>query len=216
MEELTGNVNMGRDLIHFTEGLSSVFRNMACALKPGKPLVFTYHHNNLNAYYPIAVAILDAGLTCSASLPCPAEMGASIHISNTRSSITDTVFVSRSTGTVRRKWVPDTPKGLASVVREDIEFLKQGKMKPSRGDLRCIIFGHLIRLAIWSLRSRWSKEIDTKMRLRRIEGWISEFGGLQGVEMYLGDMLATVPEKQSMAVKESEAIYGGDNGEIPF
>jgi len=215
MEELTGNENMGRDLTHFTEGLSSVFRNMADALKHGKPLVFTYHHNNLSAYYPIAVAILDAGLTCSASLPCPAEMGASIHISNTRSSITDTVFVSRSTGKVRRKWVPDTPLGLASVVREDIEFLKQGNMKPSRGDLRCIIFGHLIRLAIWSLRTGWRTEIDTKMRLSKIESWISEFGGLQGVEMYLDDMLAAVPEKQSMAVGESEAIYGGDD-EITF
>ena len=216
MEELTGNENMGRDLTHFTEGLSSVFKNMADALKPGKPLVFTYHHNNLSAYYPIAVAILDSGLTCSASLPCPAEMGASIHISNTRSSITDTVFVSRSTGTVRRKWVPDTPMGLASVVREDIESLKQGNMNPSRGDLRCIIYGHLIRLAIWSLRTGWRKEIDTEMRLGKIENWISEFGGLQGVEMYLDDMLAAVPEKQSMVVKESKAIYGGDDDEITF
>jgi putative DNA methylase len=214
-EELTGNENMGRGLTHFANGLSLVFRNMAAALKPGKPLVFTYHHNNLSAYYPIALAILDAGLTCSASLPCPAEMGASIHINNTRSSITDTVFVSRSTGTVPRKWMPDTPKGLASVVYEDILFLKQSNMKPSRGDLRCIIYGHLIRLAIWALRTGWSKEIDTKIRLSKIENWISEFGGLNNVEMYLNDLLGDVPVKQSMSVRESEAIYGRDD-EIPF
>jgi len=148
-------------------------------------------------------------------LPCPAEMGASIHISNTRSSITDTVFVSRSTGTVPRKWMPDTPKGLASVVYEDILFLNQGNMKPSRGDLRCIIYGHLIRLAIWALRTGWSKEIDTKVRLSKIENWISEFGGLNNVEMYLNDLLGNVPVKQSMGVRESEAIYGRDD-EIPF
>lgn len=214
--ELTGNENMGRGLMHFTEGLSSVFNNMALALKPGKPLVFTFHHNSLIAYYPIAVALLDAGLTCSASLPCPAEMGASIHISNTRSSITDTVFVARSTGTMRRKWVPDTPQGLAMVVHEDYKSLKLGSMKPTRGDLRCIIFGHLIRLAIWSLRKGWHKKIDTETRLYKIESWISEFGGLQGVEMHLGDMLSTVPEKQSMAVRESEASYVGGDDEIPF
>jgi len=214
-EELTGNQNMGRGLTHFANGLSLVFINMATALKPGRPLVFTYHHNNLNAYYPIAVAILDAGLTCSASLPCPAEMGASIHISNTRSSITDTVFVSRSTGTVPRKWLPNTPRGLASVVYEDIQFLKQGNMKPSMGDLRCIIYGHLIRLAIWALRTGWSKEIDTKVRLSKIENWISEFGGLNNVEMYLNDLLGDVPLKQSIGVRESEAIYGRDD-EIPF
>ena len=210
-EELTGNVNMGRGLTHFTNGLSLVFSNMSSALKPGKPLVFTYHHNDLNAYYPIAVAILDAGLTCSASLPCPAEMGASIHISNTRSSITDTVFVSRSTGTVPRKWVPDTPRGLASVVREDIAFLRQGNMKPSRGDLRCIIYGHLIRLAIWSLRAGWNKKIDTKIRLRKTELWISEFGGLNDVEIYLVDLLEDIPVKQVVGVRESEAIYGRDD-----
>jgi adenine-specific DNA methylase len=215
-EELTGNENMGRDLAHFTQGLSSVFSKMANALKPGSPLVFTYHHNNLSAYYPIAVALLDASLTCSASLPCPAEMGASIHISNTKSSIIDTVFVSRSTGTVQRAWVPDNPRGLASVVRGDIESLMQSHMKPTRGDLRCIIFGHLTRLAIWFLRATWRKEIDTKLRLNKIEDWITEFGGLQGVEMYLDDMFGDVPEKQTMAVREREAVYGGDNDEIPF
>jgi len=81
--ELTGNINMGRGLDHFTEGLSQTLRKATNALKPGRPLVFTYHHNQLDAYVPLAVAILDAGLVCSASLPCPAEMGASIHINGT-------------------------------------------------------------------------------------------------------------------------------------
>ena len=109
----------------------------------------------------------------------------------------------------------DTPLGLASVVREDIEFLKQGTMKPSRGDLRCIIYGHLIRLAIWSLRAGWNKKIDTKIRLSKIESWISEFGGLNDVEIYLNDLLEDIPVKQFMGVRESEAIYGRDD-EIPF
>ena len=82
-DELTGNVTMDRGLIHFTAGLSQVFCRMATALKHGSPLAFTYHHNTLEAYHPIAVALLDAGLTCTASIPCPAEMGASIHINNT-------------------------------------------------------------------------------------------------------------------------------------
>ena len=69
--ELTGNEDMGRGLVHFTDGLSSVFRRMADALKVGAPLAFTYHHNDLAAYHPIAVAVLDAGLTCTdfATLP---------------------------------------------------------------------------------------------------------------------------------------------------
>jgi len=93
--ELTGNANMERGLEHFTEGLSKVFRRMASALRPGAPLAFTYHHNRLEAYRPVTIAILDAGLICTAALPCPAEMGASIHISGTGSSIIDTIFVCR-------------------------------------------------------------------------------------------------------------------------
>ena len=67
---------------------------MARALKPGAPLAFTFHHNKLDAYFAV-VAMLDSGLICSASLPCPAEMGGSIHIHGTASSIVDTVFVCR-------------------------------------------------------------------------------------------------------------------------
>ena len=68
--ELTGNATMERDLDHFTEGLASVWSRMATALKPGAPLAFTYHHNTLEAYSPLSVAILDAGLVCSASFAC--------------------------------------------------------------------------------------------------------------------------------------------------
>jgi hypothetical protein len=44
-------------------------RLSARALKPGRPLAFTYHHNKLQAYEAVGVAVLDAGLTCSASRP---------------------------------------------------------------------------------------------------------------------------------------------------
>ena len=82
--ELTGNATQARDLEHFTEGLAAVYRAMARALKPGAPLAFTFHHNAMAPYHAVGVAILDAGLICSASVPRPAEMGGSIHIHGTR------------------------------------------------------------------------------------------------------------------------------------
>ena len=85
-------LTQSRGLDHFTEGLAAVYSRMARALKPDAPLAFTYHHNKLEAYSAVGVAILDSGLTGSASLPCPAEMGSSIHIHGTASSIVDTVF----------------------------------------------------------------------------------------------------------------------------
>jgi len=72
------------------------------ALRPGAPLAFTHHHDELEACAAIRVAILDAGLACSASIPRPAEMGGLIHIAGTGSSIVATAFVCRSTGTTAR------------------------------------------------------------------------------------------------------------------
>jgi putative DNA methylase len=166
-EELTVNQTEGRGLNHFTEGLAAVYANMARALKPGAPLAFTYHHNKLEAYQAIAVAILDAGLTCSAAIPCPAEMGGSIHIHGTGSSIVDTVFVCRSTGATARQGLCKTPDQLSALIADELDQLRTGGMKPTEGDVRCIVYGHVTRIAVWTLRSEWDagRPIGDKLAL---------------------------------------------------
>lgn len=186
------------------------------ALKPGKPLVFTYHHNDIKAYIPIAVAILDAGLTCSASLPCPGEMGASIHISGTGSSIIDTVFVCRSTGVVPKNWLTETPAGVAALVREDLEQLKRGGVKPTQGDARCIAYGHLIRLAIWYLRKRWDKKKKTEARISTVEFWLQQFGGWPEVVRNLNGSKPRDKEEKLLMVRERTAAYGEKYAEVSF
>ncbi|MFQ3664654.1 MAG: hypothetical protein SNJ79_01265 [Sphingomonadaceae bacterium] len=166
-EELTGNVTRGRGLEHFTEGLARVYTSMARALKPGAPLVFTYHHNKLEAYFAVGVAILDSGLTCSASLPCPAEMGGSIHIHGTASSIVDTIFVCRDQGHAPRQWLFESSDQLAAIVARDLAQLAEAGRKPTRGDTRCIIFGHLTRMAVWNLRKGWDAGLPTAEKLER-------------------------------------------------
>ena len=214
--ELTGNNNMGRGLEHFTAGLSVVFQRMAQALKPGSPLVFTYHHNSQEAYYPVAVALLDAGLTCSASIPCPAEMGASIHISGSRSSIIDTVFVCRTTGKIPRKWVTEFPVEIALLVADEIEKLQAGNVEPTQGDIRCIIFGHLTRLAIWFLRTGWDKTRPSPQRLKAVSEWIERIGGLSLVQHHLEEILTHAPDRQKVIARESEQPYEIRKFEISF
>ncbi len=215
-QELTGNVTMERGLDHFTEGLSIVFQKMAKALKPGHPLAFTYHHNTLEAYYPIAVAMLDSGLVCSASLPCPAEMGASIHISGTGSSIVDTVFVCRSTGSVPAQWLAKTAGALADLVIDDVSKLREAGLKETRGDVRCIIYGHLIRLAVWDLRHGWDKTKPTKEKTGAIAAKIQVFGGLQAVEESLSEGMMQPALVRTSAVREETKKYGASDDEISF
>lgn len=167
VQELTGNITHSRGLDHFTKGLATVYSKMAQALKPGAPLAFTYHHNKLEAYFAVGVAVLDAGLTCSASLPCPAEMGGSIHIHGTGSSIIDTIFVCREQGQVRRQWLFTSTTQLLDIVINDLGQIAKAGHNPTEGDTRCIIFGHLTRMAIWNLRESWDPDLPTQEKLTR-------------------------------------------------
>jgi putative DNA methylase len=216
-DELTGNVDMGRGLEHFTKGISAVFQKMSKALKPGTPLAFTYHHNTIEAYYPIAVAILDAGLTCSASFPCPAEMGASIHINGTGSSIIDTVLVCRTTGVMQRKWIADSPHELAQIVEQDLNHLRDGNVKPTRGDIRCVAYGHLIRLAIWFLRPNWNKDEPITSRIAKVADWLKCFGGWAEVDKCMEYVnIKTVKDMPLLSVHERDAKYGAEYADVSF
>ena len=209
--ELTGNINMGRDLAHFTDGISQTFFQAVLRLKPGSPLAFTYHHNKLDAYVPLAVAILDSGLVCSASLPCPAEMGASIHINGTGSSVIDTVFVCRSTGRTPRRWIVDTPEGVANIIREEVDALSLAGLNATQGDIRCIAHGHLTRLAIWNLRQSWNPAAPVSARMDAIRGWLAAFGGLESVLEAMQTMFTqALPHQDWMLagmVRETPEIY---------
>ena len=61
-------------------------------------------------------------------------MGGSIHIHGTASSIIDTVFVCRSTGTVPRRWLAATREEVAAIVAEDVALLEAAAGTPTRGD----------------------------------------------------------------------------------
>jgi putative DNA methylase len=216
VNELTGNATLARGLAHFTQGLSETFSRMAKALKAGAPFAFTYHHNTLEAYHPIAVAILDAGFICSASLPCPAEMGGSIHINGTGSSIIDTIFVCRTTGKIPRRWLAESPEEIASLVCDDIQQLKAGKVTPTRGDIRCLAFGHLVRMAVWNLRHSWNRDKPVEEKLLTVATHLRNFGGFSAVEQHVGDAFLHAPKLQHATVQENEALYGARDTDVFF
>ncbi|MBF0434016.1 MAG: DNA methylase [Magnetococcales bacterium] len=206
-DELTGNVTQERGLEHFTTGLSMVYSRMAKALKPGAPLAFTYHHNRLEVYGAVGVAILDAGLICSTSIPCPAEMGGSIHIHGTGSSIVDTVFVCRKHGHVDARQLFYDTEQLLDIVDRDLEALRLGGVQPTLGDIRCILFGHLTRMGVWNLRKTWEPGLTVEQKLHRFTQalqWLPDFsrvldraGKEQDDDRHLGGLFAGRPSRSS-------------------
>jgi hypothetical protein len=212
-KELTGNVTEARGIENFTEGLGAVYRAMSHALKPGRPLAFTFHHNRLEAYYAVGVAILDAGLVCSATIPCPAEMGGSIHIYGTASSIVDSVFVCRSHGVARRSHIFRTSTELIEIVHNELEQLRLAGMKPTLGDIRCIVYGHLTRMGIWNLRKSWDTRASTTQRLSRFAEALTSICNPNAVISSFG----RVPDQDATRVAESNSSYAnGDQIAVPF
>lgn len=189
--ELTGNATEGRGIEKFAEGLAIVYTRMAAALKPGAPLAFTYHHNKQEAYLAAGMAILDAGLTCTASLPCPAEMGGSIHISGTGSSIVDTVFVCRRDGVVPAQWIFKNAPELVTIMRSELTQLSSAGMKPTAGDIRCIAYGHITRMAIANLRADWDVSLTTGEKLNAIKAAMNAIALLDDVRAGLEETAPT-------------------------
>ena len=215
-DELTGNDTLDKGLEHFTAGLAEAFRRMTRALKPGSPFVFTYHHNTLEAYLPVAVALLDAGLVCTASLPCPGEMGGSIHIRGTESSVVDTVFVCRTTGTVRRRWLVKKAEEIAALVTKDLQDLREGGVRVTRGDARCVAYGHLIRLAVWHLRHGWNLSATWTEKLACVRRAIAEMGGFEAIEPYLAEDITKSSRKAGWIREEAAPYLAESDDEVPF
>lgn len=148
---------------------------------------------------------VEAGLTCTASLPCPAEMGGSIHISGTGSSIVDTIFVCRSTGSISRRSVVDDPSGIADLIRGDINELGMAEYTATRGDIRCLIFGHLIRLTVWKLRQAWDKKQRVEDKLLAIGNQVSALGGPETIERHVVDIDAGQKHRYKAMVKSARS-----------
>ena len=161
-DELTGNVTLGKGIEYFTEGLSGVFRHYSAALKPDAPFVFTYHHNDPAAYVAVVVAVLDAGLGCTATLPAAAEMCASLHIQGTNSSVLDSIFVCRHT-----KFTRQTHSDIQEMLTQDAVLMAAAGVKVSPGDIRCLASGHIARVTINELREGWDGGSSLPDRMKR-------------------------------------------------
>ncbi len=187
--ELTGNVTLGRDLAHFTAGLSAVFCRYAAALKPDAPFVFTYHHNDPGAYLPLVVAILDAGLDCTATLPAAAEMSASMHIAGTASSILDSVFICRARLTNQ----PDT--NIIATLGRDICAMKAAGLRVTAGDIRCLAAGHVARVAVNALRPDWVHDAPLQARMKHAHTRLIALAAEVQVEKIAAQQLSTAANR---------------------
>lgn len=132
------------------------------------------------------------------------------YINKAASSIIDTVFILRKTGVAKRSTIVNNAQELAGIIQDDIQALRKAGVAATDADVRCISFGHLIRLAIWNLRNDWPKKAVTNKRLQIVEDWIAGFADIEEII----DLNAI--DNRKFIVRESEIKYDSRSDEIPF
>jgi hypothetical protein len=91
----------------------------------------------------------------------------------------------------------DDATGVARIVQGDIEALAQAGLTATQGDIRCVCFGHLTRLAIWNLRKTWDSKRPVTERMNVITEWFSKFGGVSAVLTALQGVFSNANRKQT-------------------
>ena len=116
--------------------------------------------------------------------------------------------------------LPCTRGRLTSIrmLRSDLENLQQAGLKPTLGDARCLLFGHLIRLAVWQLRAGWCAEKTEKHKLGEIEAALQEIHPVDLLQRLAAQALSSTSDIDLLArmrVAEVPTIYDTDD-ELPF
>ena len=75
---------------------------------------------------------------------------------------------------------------MSDILKRDIEDLSAGGLSVTQGDIRCVCFGHLIRLAVWFLRKEWDATQPISERLDKVGKWLKMLGGVDAVLTELG------------------------------
>jgi len=187
-DEVTGNVTGGIGIAAFAERMSGVYCAAAHALKPGRPFAFTYHHNDLQSYAALIVAVLDAGLIPVTTIACPSEMRGSIHINTADSSRVDTVFLFRKPPA---EVVGDRETPINERLTEHVQNLVDAGLTVTSGDRRCIRHGLVAEEAMRLLAPRWDASLDIEERMRLAREQLAALADGWGAESPLVKIAAT-------------------------
>ena len=79
--EIVSNENANKDEEFFVKSLANVFSECHRVLKPDGEMIFTYHHNENEAWSVILEALIESGFTITGAYPVQSEMPNSPHIS---------------------------------------------------------------------------------------------------------------------------------------
>jgi hypothetical protein len=129
----------------------------------------------------------------------------------------DSIFVCRTTGRIRASQFEATPEDLKRMLKADLEDLQVAEIDPSVGDARCLLLGHLTRLAVWQLRPAWREDVPVSTKLAQVKAMLQQIYPLDLLDRLTSEVvsaLSDVDPLASMRIREKQQDY--DEDQIPF
>ena len=109
-------------------------------------------------------------------------------------------------------WLFDTPERLVEIVGEDLVHLASTGRASTYGDTRCIVLGHLTRMAVWVLRDAWDRSSPMAEKLANVRDRMTACGDPDrlALRMQLVDPVADLP----LFVRRTTPTHGDVDGAI--
>ncbi|HQG30584.1 MAG TPA: hypothetical protein PLA83_01535, partial [Deltaproteobacteria bacterium] len=105
---------------------------------------------------------------------------------------------------VKRDLLFQTSAELIKLVRSDLDQLIAAGVKPSVGDVRCIVYGHVTRMVIWNLRKKWDATLPVVKRLVIFADAVSEIVNISDIVNHF----KMEPYESILQIAEQYQLYG--------
>jgi putative DNA methylase len=139
--EIVANNKAGKDEEFFVEALTSVFSEANRVLKPDGEMVFTYHHNENEAWSVILEALIKSGFTVTGAYPVQSEMPTNPHISDLDNAEYDILIFANKDDIDEEITLSELEQELFFDLDDIISDEQQRHQNLSRADLGVILRG---------------------------------------------------------------------------
>lgn len=139
--EIVANRKSNKDEEFFINSLANVFSECNRVLKPNGEMVFTYHHNENEAWSVILEALIQSGFTVTGAYPVQSEMSISSHVSNLDNAEYDIIIFATKESADDQITMPEFRQQLYFEIQDLIDQERERHKDLSKADLGVILRG---------------------------------------------------------------------------
>jgi adenine-specific DNA methylase len=139
--EIVANERTGKDEQFFIDSLTNVFKECNRVLKDSGEMMFTYHHNENEAWGVILEALVDSGFTITGAYPVQSEMPNSMVIRELENAEYDIIVFANKESSSEETTLDQLRQDLFFELQDMIEEERERHQELSTADLGVVLRG---------------------------------------------------------------------------